>query len=139
MTPNVRSYLSSSESEIWLACDASGTAMRFMGMSGSKMDAWFLAPEFHGRGAGRLLVRHAQSPHPELTVDVNEQNAAARRFYETCAFVVEGWLADNVWASRARSQRPSGCLRYIVIRCPASFVSSPPARGLTDNVSRLRV
>jgi hypothetical protein len=23
---------------------------------------------------------------------------------------------DNVWASRARSQRPSGCLRYIVIR-----------------------
>ena len=23
---------------------------------------------------------------------------------------------DNVWASRAKSQRPSGCLRYIVIR-----------------------
>ncbi|HKB39870.1 MAG TPA: hypothetical protein VKD72_25770, partial [Gemmataceae bacterium] len=26
----------------------------------------------------------------ELTVDVNEQNAAARGFYEACGFVVEG-------------------------------------------------
>ena len=46
---------------------------------------------------------------------------------------------DNVWASRARSQQPSGCLRYTVIRWPASCVSSPPARGTTDNASRLRV
>jgi putative acetyltransferase len=36
------------------------------------------------------MVRHAQSLHSELTVDVNEQNAAARRFYEACGFVVEG-------------------------------------------------
>src|SRR5262249_21929726 len=46
---------------------------------------------------------------------------------------------DNVWASRARSQRPSGCLRYTVIRCPANCATSPPARGVTDNTSRLRV
>jgi hypothetical protein len=46
---------------------------------------------------------------------------------------------DNVWASRARSQRPSECLRYTVIRWPACCVASPPARGVTDNASRLRV
>ena len=46
---------------------------------------------------------------------------------------------DKVWASRARSQRPSGCLRYTVIRCPASCVASLPPRDVTDNVSRLRV
>jgi putative acetyltransferase len=90
MIPHVRSYLSSSASEIWVACDVSGIVMGFMGLSGRKMEALFLAPEFQGRGAGRLLVRHAQSLRGELTVDVNEQNAAARRFYEACGFVVEG-------------------------------------------------
>lgn len=90
MIPHVRGYLSSGASDIWVACDASGTAMGFMGLSGSKMEALFLAPEFHGRGVGRQMVRHAESLHPELTVDVNEQNVAARRFYEACGFVVEG-------------------------------------------------
>lgn len=90
MIPHVRSYLSSSESEIWVACDASGTSMGFMGLSGNKMEALFLAPEFHGRGIGRQMVRYAQSLHPALTVDVNEQNTAARQFYEACGFVVAG-------------------------------------------------
>src|ERR1044071_6556953 len=90
MVPHVRAYLASGESEIWVACDASGTIMGFMGMSGSKMEALFLAPEFHGRGAGRLLVRHALSLRSDLTVDVNEQNETARKFYEACGFVIEG-------------------------------------------------
>lgn len=90
MVPDVRSYLSCGASEIWVVCDDSGAIMGFMGMSGSKMEALFLAPEYHGRGAGRLLVAHARSLHPVLTVDVNEQNIAARRFYEACGFVVEG-------------------------------------------------
>ena len=64
--------------------------MGFLGMSGGKMDALFLAPEFHRRGGGRRLVRHAQALKGELTVDVNEQNAAACRFYQACGFVVEG-------------------------------------------------
>lgn len=90
MIPHVRSYLSSSTSEIWVACDASGAAMGFMGMSGSKMEALFIAPEFHRRGAGRRLVRHAQTLYAQLTVDVNEQNTAAARFYEACGFAVQG-------------------------------------------------
>jgi putative acetyltransferase len=90
MTPHVRDYLSSDAADIWVVCDDAGTVMGFMGLSGSKMDALFLVPEFHGRGAGRLLVRHAQSLFGELTVDVNEQNTAAHRFYEACGFTVEG-------------------------------------------------
>ncbi len=90
MIPQVRDYLASNEPMFWVMCDDSGTVMGFMGMSGSKMDALFLAPEFQGRGAGRQLVRHAQALHGELTVDVNEQNAAARSFYEACGFSVEG-------------------------------------------------
>jgi putative acetyltransferase len=90
MIPQVRDYLASSAPEFWVGCDDSGVIMGFLGMSGSKMESLFLAPEFQRRGAGRRLVRHAQALHGELTVDVNEQNLAARRFYEACGFVVDG-------------------------------------------------
>ena len=76
--------------ELWVLCTDTGTPMGFLGMSGNKMEALFLAPEFHRQGGGRRLVRHAQELRGELTVDVNEQNPAACRFYEACGFVVEG-------------------------------------------------
>jgi putative acetyltransferase len=82
-------YLKSEEPELWVLCSDSGEVVGFMGMSGSKIEALFLAPEFHRRGGGRRLVRHAQALRGELTVDVNEQNPAARRFYEACGFVAE--------------------------------------------------
>jgi len=91
MTPRVRDYLASSEPEFWVLCDDSRVIRGFMGMSGSQMDSLFLAPEFQRRGAGRRLVMHAHALHGELTVDVYEQNVAARGFYEACGFVVEGW------------------------------------------------
>lgn len=90
LLPPTRDYLTSDESELWVLCSYSGAVMGFMGMSGSKVEALFLAPEFHRCGGGRRLVRHAQELRGELTVDVNEQNPAARRFYEACGFVVEG-------------------------------------------------
>jgi putative acetyltransferase len=89
MIPEVRDYLAGG-SEFWVLCDDSGGILGFMGMAASKMESLFLAPEFHRRGGGRRLVRHAQAMHGELRVDVNEQNPAARAFYEACGFVVEG-------------------------------------------------
>lgn len=89
MTPQVRTYLSS-DAELWAACDEAGTVLGFMGVSEGRIDSMFLAPEFIGRGVGRQLVRHAQSQWADLTVDVNEQNEAATRFYEACGFVVTG-------------------------------------------------
>jgi putative acetyltransferase len=90
LLPPTRDYLTSDEPELWVLCSGAGEVMGFMGLSGGKIDALFLAPEFHGRGGGRRLVRHAQQLRGELTVDVNEQNPAGRRFYEACGFVVEG-------------------------------------------------
>jgi putative acetyltransferase len=90
LLPLVRDYLKSDGPELWVLCSNSGAVMGFMGMSGSKMESLFLAPEFHRRGGGRRLVRHAQELHGELTADVNEQNPAARHFYEACGFIVEG-------------------------------------------------
>jgi putative acetyltransferase len=65
-------------------------ALGFLGLSGAKVEALFLAPEHHRRGGGRRLLDHAHELKGELTVDVNEQNPAAVRFYEACGFVVEG-------------------------------------------------
>lgn len=88
--PLVREYLASSDAELWVLGDDSRAIMGFIGMSGRRMEALFLDPECLRRGGGRRLVRHAQTLHGELTVDVNEQNVAARAFYEACGFVIEG-------------------------------------------------
>ena len=90
LLPLVRGYLTTEESELWVLLSDCGEIMGFMGMSGSKMEALFLAPKFQRRGGGRRLVDYARSLRGELTVDVNEQNPAACRFYEGCGFVVEG-------------------------------------------------
>lgn len=86
--PLVREYLAGG-SEFWVLT-ANGAVAAFMGLAGSHMESLFVAPEYHGQGGGRLLVRHAHALHGELTVDVNEQNTQAAHFYESCGFAVEG-------------------------------------------------
>jgi putative acetyltransferase len=51
LTPLVRDYLGSDAAEFWVVCDEIGAVMGFMGMSGSKMESLFLAPEFQRRGS----------------------------------------------------------------------------------------
>jgi putative acetyltransferase len=88
--PFVRAALESGELELWVLCSEAGTPLGFMGLSGNKMEAMFLAPEYRRAGGGRLLVEHAWRLKGELTLDVNEQKPDARHFYEACGFVVEG-------------------------------------------------
>ena len=64
--------------------------MGFLGLSGNKVEALFLAPEFFRRGGGRLLVEHARELKGPLLVDINEQNPQAREFHESLGFVVDG-------------------------------------------------
>jgi putative acetyltransferase len=78
------------ELEIWVLCADADTPVGFLGLSGSKVEALFLAPEFLRRGYGRMLLHHARQRKGQLTVDVNEQNPDAVRFYEACGFKVIG-------------------------------------------------
>ena len=65
--------------------------MGFLGLAGNDIEALFLEPTLRRRGGGRRLVAHAQMLRPgALSVDVNEENAAARRFYEALGFEVTG-------------------------------------------------
>jgi putative acetyltransferase len=89
--PLVEAYLAGESLELWVLTDRSNTPIGFLGLSAHAIEALFLEPVYRRRGYGRCLVQHAQQLRSgPLTVDVNEQNDAARAFYEALGFVVIG-------------------------------------------------
>lgn len=70
----------------WVMTDGDGRPQGFMALTGAHIDALFVDPASHGQGIGRALVAHARTLHPDLTVDVNEQNPRAIGFYERLGF-----------------------------------------------------
>ncbi len=75
---------------LWLATDDRDRPTGFMLLDGSHVEALFVDPAVRGQGVGRALVEHAQSLHPTLSVDVNEQNAQAVGFYLHLGFSPTG-------------------------------------------------
>lgn len=59
----------------------------FLGMDGEWIEMLFVAPEAQGRGLGTALIEQALRSGARR-VTVNEQNTAARAFYERRGFVV---------------------------------------------------
>ena len=95
--PLVGQYFDSS-TDIWVLTDKTDVPIGFLGLDGNSIAALFMEPAFLGKGGGRRLVSHAQNLRGGvLTVDVNEQNAAARGFYEALGFsvVVRSPLDEN--------------------------------------------
>lgn len=76
------------ELEIWALTTDNGVLAGFMGLTGNKLEALFLAPEHFCKGGGRMLVKHARQLYGPLLVEVNEQNPNAVKFYESVGFVV---------------------------------------------------
>ncbi|HZN02251.1 MAG TPA: GNAT family N-acetyltransferase [Candidatus Polarisedimenticolia bacterium] len=76
--------------DLWVLCSPDGAVAGFMGLSGASVEALFLEPGFMRRGGGRRLLEHARRLKGRLSVDVNEQNPEAVRFYEACGFEVVG-------------------------------------------------
>lgn len=66
-----------------------GAVAGFIATAERHVEALFVAPELHGKGLGRRLLDHAiaREPSTAWTVDVNEQNPGATRFYEHYGFV----------------------------------------------------
>ena len=89
--PLVGEALSDDELELWVLTESADVPIGFMGLAGNNIAALFLEPARREQGGGRRLVAHAQELRDgHLTVDVNEQNPAARGFYEALGFVVVG-------------------------------------------------
>ena len=89
LRPQVGEELRDAALDLWVLLDADERPIGFLGLEGDDISALFLDPDHRGRGGGRLLVAHAQALRggAPLTVDVNEQNPAARGFYEALGFV----------------------------------------------------
>ena len=91
LRPLVAEYFESSARDLWVLTDAADLPIGFLGLAGDSIAALFMDPAHRGGGGGRSLVSHAQQLRGvALTVDVNEQNVAARGFYEALGFAVVG-------------------------------------------------
>ncbi len=69
-----------------LAVDEEDRAIGFMLVDQGHMEALFIDPDHRGTGIGKALVEEALGRHPQLTTDVNEQNAQAIGFYKRLGF-----------------------------------------------------
>ena len=76
--------------ELILAVNESNRPIGFLVMDDSLIDALFVDPVHHGQGYGTLLLNHALSLKPEVTVDASEQASNALPFYLSHGFKVVG-------------------------------------------------
>lgn len=63
-----------------------GRAVGFIGVDGTSVESLFVAPEYRGHGAGRLLLERAIELLGAREVSVNEENPQAIGFYKHMGF-----------------------------------------------------
>lgn len=78
-----------------VAVDAQDNPQGFMLIDGTHMEALFIDPDVRGTGIGRQLLLHALALQPQLSTDVNAQNAQAVGFYLRMGFVETGRSARD--------------------------------------------
>ncbi|MBB6633301.1 GNAT family N-acetyltransferase [Cohnella thailandensis] len=77
--------------EIWLELSENKEPSGFIGLDGTKIEMLFIDPDYHRKGIGSRLIKHAEAiKGSHLQVDVNEQNDAAYAFYKGSGFVQTG-------------------------------------------------
>ena len=74
--------------QLFAAFDGEGRPLGFMGVQDGSLEMLFLAPEVRGRGLGRRLLQYGIDRCGVERLAVNEQNPAARGFYEHMGFAV---------------------------------------------------
>lgn len=72
------------------ARDDNGRVLGFAGVDGGKLEMLFIGPAYRGKGVGATLLDLTVRELGVTDVDVNEQNAQARSFYEHEGFGVIG-------------------------------------------------
>ena len=77
-----------SKADTWVF-DAEGVVAGFISLIGNEVGAIFVHPDYQGRGIGRELMDHVASLRDYLYLDVFEENAIGRRFYDRYGFQFE--------------------------------------------------
>jgi putative acetyltransferase len=88
LRPSVLEVLGKPAIDWWVLAAEDDLAIGFLGFAADAIEALFIDPDHTGAGGGKLLIAHAQSlaSGRSLTVEVNEQNDGAVRFYERQGF-----------------------------------------------------
>ena len=79
-----------SETPVWVATNQDDQPLGFMFLHKGHLEALFVDASARGLGVGKQLISHALALHPDLSVDVNEQNQQAVGFYQHMGFQVSG-------------------------------------------------
>lgn len=79
-----------SDTPVWIATDQEDHPLGFMFLHDGHLEALFVDASARGLGVGKQLISHALALHPELSVDVNEQNQQATGFYQHMGFQISG-------------------------------------------------
>lgn len=91
LRPFVAEELASHSVDWWVLAMESRKPIAFLGLTDATIEALFVDPDYHRRGAGAALVDYAQSLNSgSLSVDVNEQNPGALCFYRALGFAAVG-------------------------------------------------
>ncbi len=76
------------KAETWVY-EGEVTVVGFISLIGNEVGAIFVHPDYQGRGIGRALMDHAASLRDYLYLDVFEEDAVGRRFYDRYGFQFE--------------------------------------------------
>jgi putative acetyltransferase len=91
LRPLVATELGGDACEWWVMAGDREQLLGFLGYTPNVIEGLFVDPDCRGRGVGTRLVAFAQQlAVGSLRVDVNEQNSAARGFYESLGFTMVG-------------------------------------------------
>lgn len=74
---------------------AGDSPVGFSAITRGNLDMLFIDDRSRGRGVGSALIREALGRHPNLALDVNEQNPQAVGFYRSHGFVIIGRSATD--------------------------------------------
>lgn len=88
--------------------EEAGAIVGFISMMGNEVGGIFVAPECQGRGIGRALMDVARTSRTALELDVFEDNAIGRAFYDAYGFTTVGSRLDEATGRRVlRLRLPS--------------------------------
>lgn len=81
--------------DLRVAVDADDGVRGFIAQSGGDIDMLFVDPAAHGQGVGTALLETVGAEFSLLRVDVNQDNASGRRFYQARGFEQIGRSATD--------------------------------------------